>query len=73
MAMLIQNQTALVAQLAEYNRAHSFLERQYLELKRQSDERFARIEAQMAQIIGVLNEHSRLLERLSEAIRDKNG
>jgi hypothetical protein len=44
-----------------------------LELKRQSDERFARIEAQMAEIIRVLNEHGRMLERLPEAIRDKIG
>jgi hypothetical protein len=42
-------------------------------LKRQSDERFARIEAEMAEIIRVLNEHSRMLERLPEAVRDKIG
>ncbi len=71
--MLIQNQTACVAQLAEYNRVHSELERQHWELKRQSDDRFARIEAQMAEIIRVLNEHSRMLERLPEAVRDKIG
>jgi hypothetical protein len=64
MATLIQNQAAFVAQLAETNRAQ-------LEYKRESDERFARIEAQMAEIIRVLNEHGRLLERLPEAVRDK--
>ncbi len=73
MAMLIQNQTAFVAQLAEYNRVHSELARQHLELTRQSDDRFARIEAQMAEIIRVPNEHSRMLERLPEAERDKIG
>jgi len=73
MAMLIQDQTAFVAQLADYNRIHSELEREHLELKRQSDERFGRIEAQMAEIIRVLNEHSRMLERLPEAVRDKFG
>ena len=71
--MLIQNQTAFVAQLAGYNRVHPELERQHLELKRQSDDRFARIEAQMAEINRVLNEHSRMLERLPEAVRDKIG
>jgi hypothetical protein len=73
MAMLIQNQTSFVAQLADYNRVHSELEREHLALKRQSDERFARIEAQMAEIIRVLNEHTRVLERLPEAIREKIG
>ena len=80
MAMLIQNQTAFVAQLGEYNRVHSELERQHLELKRQSDDRFARIEGQMAEIIRVLNEHTHMLEehthmleRLPEALREKIG
>jgi hypothetical protein len=36
-------------------------------------ERFARIEAQMAEIIRVLNDHGRMLERLPEAVRDKIG
>ncbi len=80
MAILIQNQAAFVARLAENDRIHAELERRHLELKRESDELFARSEAQMAEIIRVLNEHgrilaehSRLLERLPEAIRDKIG
>jgi hypothetical protein len=73
MAQLIENQTAFVAEMAEINRTQAHY-------KRESDERFARIEAQMAEIIRVLNdhtrllaEHSRMLERLPDAVRDKIG
>ena len=73
MAMLLQNQAAFVGRLAETDRQH-------LQFERETAERFARIEAQMAEIIRVLNEHgrllaehSRLLERLPEANRDKSG
>jgi hypothetical protein len=66
MALLIQNQAAFVSQMADSNR-------QQVELKRQSDERFARIEAQMSEIVRVLKEHSRVLERLPDAVRDKIG
>jgi hypothetical protein len=59
MAMLIQNQVAFLSRLAETDRATS--------------ERFARIEADMAAILRVLSEHSRLLERLPEAVRDRLG
>ena len=66
MALLINNQAAFVKQISETNRRH-------LEFERETAERFARIETQMAEIIRVLNEHSRVLERLPEAIRDKIG
>jgi hypothetical protein len=46
----------------------------------ETDARFARIEAQIAEIIRVLNtqgqvlaEHGRLLERLPEAVRERMG
>jgi hypothetical protein len=52
--------------LAETDRLHA-------QFERETAERLARIEAQMTEIIRVLNEHSRLLERLPEAIRDKIG
>jgi hypothetical protein len=39
----------------------------------QSDERFALIEVQTAETIRVLNEHSRVLERVSEAVRGNLG
>jgi hypothetical protein len=72
-AMLFQSEAAFVARLAETDRQH-------LQFERETAERFARIEAQMAEIIRVLNEHGRLLaehghqlERLTEAIREKIG
>jgi hypothetical protein len=71
MATLVQNQAAFVARVAETDRLHFELERQHLELKNRSDEHFACIEAQMAEIIRVLNEHTRMLERLPEVVRDR--
>jgi hypothetical protein len=59
MAMLIQNQA-------------SFLSRRS-EIERTSSEQFGRIEQDMSAILRVLAEHSRLLERLPEAVRDKIG
>jgi hypothetical protein len=66
MALLIQNQAAFLGRLADIERATS--------------ERFGRIEKDMramqndmAAILRVLSEHSRLLERLPEAVRDKIG
>jgi hypothetical protein len=70
---LRQAEAAFVNRRARTNRAHA-------ELEHQMAERFARIEAQMAEIMRILAEHgriladhSRLLERLPEAIRDKIG
>ncbi len=59
MAMLIQNQAAFLARNLETDRVTS--------------ERFARLEADFAAVLRVLGEHSRLLERLPEAVRDKMG
>ena len=66
LATLIQNQAAFVSSLRETDRLHA-------QFERETAERFARIEAQMAEIIRVLNEHSRLLTGLPEAVRDKIG
>ncbi len=73
LATPIQNQAA-------FDRAHAKLKRERLELKRQTHECFTRIEAQMAEIMRLLDkhshilaEHSGLLERLPEAICDKIG
>jgi hypothetical protein len=66
MAMLIQNQAAFLGRLSEN-------ERRLADAERATAERFARIEAIMAAILRVLAEHSRLLERLPEAVRDKIG
>jgi hypothetical protein len=80
MATLIQNEAAFVGRLAETDRAHVEFQRQHLEFERRSlefqreaAERFARIEARMAEIIRVLSEHGRLIERLTEAVREKIG
>jgi uncharacterized protein YukE len=62
LATLIQNQAAFVGQMAANDRRHA-----------EFDERFARIESKMNEIIRVLSEHGRLLERLPEAVRDKIG
>jgi hypothetical protein len=59
MAMLIQNQAAFLGRLSE--------------MERVSSERFARIETDIATILRVLSEHSRMLERLPEAVREKIG
>jgi hypothetical protein len=79
-ATLIENQAALLARVAETDRDHVEFQRQYLEFERrhfeferETAERFARIEAQMAEILRVLNDHGRMLERLPEAVRDKIG
>ncbi|HZZ80438.1 MAG TPA: hypothetical protein VFE62_18185 [Gemmataceae bacterium] len=65
-ATAIQTQATTLAQLAEYQRRH-------LEFEEKASQRFARIETQMAEVIRVLNEHTRTLDRLPEAVRDKIG
>jgi len=69
MATLLNNQAEFVNSLRETDRLHA-------QLERETAERFARIEVQMAEIIRVLNDHSRILsehsqilERLPEAVR----
>ncbi len=66
MALLIQNQASFLGRLAE--------------IEREGSDRFRRIENDMAAILRVLSEHgrlladhSRMLEQLPEAVRDKIG
>ena len=66
LATLIQNQAAFVANQRETDRLHA-------QFERESTARSARIEAQMAEVIRVLNEHTRTMERLTEAVRDRIG
>jgi hypothetical protein len=66
MALLIQNQASFLSDLRE-------IERDRREIERATSERFSRIETTMASILRVLDEHSRMLERLPEAIREKIG
>lgn len=66
MAMLIQNQAAFLAQVAETNRELVALKKEGNETNRINDERFARIEA-------ILIDMSRMLQGLPEAVREKIG
>ena len=59
MQMLLQNQAIFVQSQASHNA-------EMAELKRTSDERFARIES-------ILIEHNRIMRALPDAIRDKIG
>jgi hypothetical protein len=66
MALLIQNQASFIGDLRG-------IERDRRDIERANSERFARIETTMASILRVLDEHSRLLQRLPEAVREKIG
>ena len=59
MATTIQTQASLLSQISEHQRENA--------------QRFARVEVSLAEVIRVLNEHTRILERLPEAVRDKIG
>jgi hypothetical protein len=65
-ALLVQTQAEFVAQKATTDREVAELRREMAELDRASARRFARIEA-------ILMEHSRTLQALPEAIREKIG
>jgi hypothetical protein len=73
MAMLVQNEAQFVARLSESDQRHAENERLRLQYEREAAERFARIEADLAAVIRVLGEHTRMLERLPEAVREKIG
>ena len=66
MALLINNQAAFLSRMADSDRRLS-------EIERAASERFARIERDMSAILRVLAEHSQMLERLPEAVREKIG
>lgn len=72
-ALMIQNEAKAVSSMAETNRRIAENDRIWADTQRENAERFARIERDMAAIIRTLAEHSRLLERLPEAVRDKIG
>ena len=70
MAMLIQNQAAFNQNLALVNQNHASLLARISEMDRVTSERFARLEGDLATVIRVLAEHTRILERLPDAVRD---
>ncbi len=59
MAVLINNQSNLLAQIAQ--------------LTARSDERFYRIESELAEIKAILLRHEHMLQALPEAVREKIG
>jgi hypothetical protein len=65
-AILIQNQAAFVAQMRETEKRMAETDREIADAERINSERFARIEA-------ILLDHSRILQALPDAIRDKIG
>jgi hypothetical protein len=65
-ATLVQTQANLVAQMADWQRDFAEFRRRTDEWQRHADERFARIEA-------ILLEHSRILQALPDAVREKIG
>jgi hypothetical protein len=66
MATLLQNQAAFLARISAMDQRYSEMDQRYSEMERINSERFARIEA-------ILLEHSRILQALPEAIRQKIG
>ena len=71
--LLVQNQAAFVAQLAEANKERAELQRQTIELERQMDLRMTRIEKTMEEIKAILVRHQRILEQLPDALQQKIG
>jgi hypothetical protein len=65
-ATLVQSQAAFLVQLADSQREAAEFRRRTEEWQRRADERFARIEA-------ILLDHSRILQALPDAIREKIG
>jgi hypothetical protein len=59
MATLLQNQALFLGQMADMNH--------------RIEERFARLEAILFQHSQILNEHTRILQALPEAVREKIG
>ncbi len=73
MALLFHNQASFVAQLAETNRQIAESERRMAETNRINSERFARIETMLIEHNRILADHSRTLQSLTDAIREKIG
>ncbi len=67
-------------QLIEIERRHIENERHHVEIeRRRADteraifERFGRVEQDIANIVRILGEHGRIIERLTDAVREKIG
>ncbi len=73
MALLINNQAALVAQMSEAARERAEIRRQMAETERINSERFGRIETILLDHSRILAEHGAILQRLPDAVREKMG
>jgi hypothetical protein len=73
MATLVQTQAAFVADKRETDKELADLRRQNNERFARIDERFVQMDQRLAAIEAVLREHNRILERLPDAVRDKIG
>jgi hypothetical protein len=65
-AAMQQNTAAMQAEWREFVKLH-------FEMRREMDERFARIDQRLAHIEAILLEHNRILTALPDAVRDKIG
>ena len=70
---LIQSQATLVRNQALYLEQKAEIDRRIAETQRINDERFARIEAILMEHSRILAEHTRMLQALPEAVREKIG
>jgi predicted nucleic acid-binding Zn-ribbon protein len=70
---MMQIQTSLNQNQALFNQNHAAMLARLSDLEQRTDERIARIETDIQAILRVLAEHSRILQALPEAIRDKIG
>ena len=69
----MQQQTALMQQQAAFLERLSETDRELAQLRRQTDERFGRIETILLEHSRILSELMRMMEALPEAIREKIG
>jgi hypothetical protein len=73
MATLVQTQTAFVARMAESDARFAEWQRVSAALQEENRERFARIEAILLEHSRILADHTRILQALPDAIREKIG
>ena len=66
MAVLINNQSSFLTQMTHSNA-------QIAQLNARSEERFFRIESELAEIKAILLRHEQMLQALPEAIRERIG
>jgi hypothetical protein len=73
LATMLQNQVVLVQTQTAFVARISVMDAQRAEMERVNSERFARIEAILLDHSRILTDHNRILEALTDAIRQKIG